>query len=223
VKIVTLVRIGAAVAVALVASFAAGRLDRRGVLPGERGPVGPSSGTNGLGPAEREIRAAREAPPPAGESLLELAGSFTDADGRVRTLGEFRGQPFLASLVYTRCPTVCPMLIGELKRLERLPGAERPTRIVLISLDPANDTPEVLRAFAEVHGLDPAHWTLLAPEPAALASVARALGVASATEAGGIAHSAVIAVVDSEGRLRHRHVGLESPTAALAAELRAAR
>jgi protein SCO1/2 len=221
---VTLVRIGAAVAVALVAMFAAGALERRGVVPGERGPAGPSSGTNALGPDAREIRAAREAPTPAGESLVEVPGVFTDAGGRARTLAEFRGEPFLASLVYTRCPTVCPTLIAELKRLERLPGEARPTRIVLVSLDPAHDTPDVLRAFAEAHALDPAHWTLLAPEPAALAAVARALGVASGPESGGgIAHSAVIAVVDAEGRVRRRHVGLGSPAAALAAELRAAR
>jgi len=222
VRPVTLIRLAAAATVVVLVLFAVGRIERRGILPGERGPAGPSSGENGAGPDAREIQAAREALPPGGLPLVAVPGAFTDAAGRVRRLSELRGEPFLASVLYTRCPTVCPRVIAELKRLERSAEEGLPTRFVLFSLDPAHDTPEVLRAFAEVHALNPETWTLLTPEPGALEPLTRALGVASGPDAaGGIAHSAVIAVVDGEGRVRRRHVGLGSPAAALAAELRA--
>jgi protein SCO1/2 len=223
-RLVTLIRVGAALVVLAVAVIAGGALERRGATPTRRGPAGPSSGDQSLGAGDAEIRAAREAPPPAGDSLFAVPGTFHDAGGRPRTLGEFRGAPSLVSLVYTRCPTVCPRVVAELERLERLPGFDPRTRILLVSLDPGHDTPDVLRAFAEAHALDAGRWTLLSPEPAALAALARSLGVASGPEAdGGIAHSAIIAVVDTEGRVRRRHVGLAPAAEALAAELRALR
>jgi protein SCO1/2 len=221
---VTLARIFAAAASVVIVLLAMGGLDRRGVVHEGRGPAGLSSGENAAGADAREIQAAREAIPPAGRPLVELPGAFTDASGRLRSLAEFRGEPFFASVLYTRCPTVCPRLIAELKQLERPAGEGTAARFVLFSLDPAHDTAEVLRAFAEAHALDPASWTLLAPEPAALAAVTRALGVANGPgDGGGIAHSAVIAVVDAEGRVRRRHVGFGAPAGALGAELRAAR
>ena len=71
---------------------------------------------------------------------------------------------------------------------------------------------------------DSLRWTLLAPDSVALAGLARALGVASADDPnGGIAHTAIIALVDREGRVRTRHVGLEPAAEALAAEWRALR
>jgi protein SCO1/2 len=87
---------------------------------------------------------------------------------------------------------------------------------VLISLDPAHDTPEALRAFAALHALDSTRWTLLTPEPALLPPLASALGVAwRAGPDGGIAHSAVIAMVDRSGHVQDRRVGLESAPARL--------
>jgi len=220
----TLLRVAAAIVVVVLVLFATRALDRRGTPAIERGRAGASSGEGaGVAAADRELLAASVAPPPAGDSLLAIPGRFTDAEGRARRLAEFRGAPFLASLIYTRCPTVCPRVVAELQRVERSPAGAG-TRFVLFSLDPEYDTPEVMRAFAEAHALDPARWTLLAPGPEALPALGRALGVARADDpGGGIAHSAVIAVVDRDGRVRQRHVGLEPATEVLLAELRAAR
>ncbi len=179
-----------------------------------RGPAGASSGEGG------EERAAGLAPEPAGAPLTAIAGTLVDQDGRTRSLAEFRGSAFIASLVYTRCPSVCPRIVAELKRLERAVPPPHAPRFILFSLDPANDTPDVLRAFAAEHALERAHWTLLAPDTSMLGSLAGALGVAWRTEGGGIAHSAVIAVADSAGSVRHRRIGLDVDVAALAAAWR---
>ena len=183
-------------------------------VPTGRGPAGVSSG-------EGEERAAAQAPEPGGELLTASDAPLVDQDGRARTLAQLGGTPFIASAIYTRCPSVCPRLVAELKRLEHdLPVSSAP-RFVLFSLDPAHDDPEALRAFAAAHALDRVHWTLLAPGTTALAAIARALGVAwSAEPAGGIAHSAVIAVVDSAGRVRNRWVGPDLDPAALASAWR---
>jgi len=154
---------------------------------------------------------AASAPAPGEPSLFELGFPFTDADGRSRHLDELRGQPFVASMVYTNCTSVCPRLTADLRALDRaLPADLRArTRFVLFSLDPARDTPAALADFAERHGLDRSRWTLLACPEEDMRTLAAVLGVRFRPDgAGEIAHSAVIAVVDGRGVVRHRQVGL---------------
>ena len=185
-------------------------------------PQGVEHGSAGLASTSgSEERAAGEGPEPVAAALTSIEGPFTDQDGHARALASFRGVPFVASAIYTRCPTVCPRTMAALQRLERsLPVGDVP-RFVLFSLDPAYDTPRVLRAFAAAHALSAPRWTLLRPDTASLRAVARALGLAYGDDAGsGIAHSAVIAVVDSSGRVRERQLGFDGDPAALLAAWR---
>lgn len=154
-------------------------------------------------------------------SLFELTFPLTDQAGRTRHLAEFRGEPFIASMIYTNCTSVCPRVTADLQRLEAaLPPATRAQmRFVLFSLDPARDTPAALDSFATAHHLDRARWTLLAAGPDDMRTLAAVLGVRFRPDEGGeIAHSAVVAVVDGEGVIRHRQVGIkEEPTELVAA------
>ncbi len=209
--------------VVLVGVLAAGRLGWLGGFAGRAGVAHGTAGESSGGSGVSEEQAAGRAHAVTGAPLTAISGRFTDAAGASRTLAELRGQPFVASMLYTRCTTVCPRVVAQLQRLERDAGDPRP-RFVLFSLDPAHDTPATLRAFAETHGLDPGRWTLLVPDAAALPPLAAALGVAWQGGAdGGIAHSAVIAVVDSAGRVRERRVGLGTEPGVLLADWRAVR
>ena len=203
-----------AVALVLVSGWLERALDRRIA----RGEAGMSSGEG-----DPQLRAAFEADAPTGVALSSLAGRFVDTTGRERPLASLVGEPFVLSLVYTRCTTVCPRTIAELQRLERDAAGGRPVRFVLVSLDPEHDVPDTLASFAAKHALDPARWTLLTPEGEALQALAAALGVARGPDAGGgVVHSAVIAMVDATGDVRSRHVGLGTPAATLLAEWHAA-
>src|SRR5262245_66357014 len=105
---------------------------REGVPHGvEQGPAGLSSSSG------EEEQAAREGPEPGESVLTSIAGAFTDQDGHTRALAEFRGVPFVASAIYTRCPNVCPRTVAELQRPERaLPGRDAPS-FVPFHVDPA--------------------------------------------------------------------------------------
>lgn len=181
----------------------------------EHGSAGLASSSGG------EEKAAGEGPEPGAASLTSITGRFVDQDGHPRALAQFRGVPFVASAIYTRCPSVCPRTVAQLRRLERsLPVGDAP-RFVLFSLDPAHDTPKMLRAFAGTHGLAAPRWTLLQPDTASLPAIARALGLAvEATPGGGIAHTAVIAIVDSSGRVADRRLALSADPAVLLAAWR---
>ena len=174
-------------------------------------------------------RAADQAPADAGlsqGSLFELAVPLTDGEGRTRHMTDLGGAPFVASMIYTSCTSVCPRIIADLQALERaLPDRERArTRFVLFSLDPERDTPEALRRFAADHLLDSTRWTLLTAGPDDMRTLAAVFGVRVRPDEGGeIAHSAVIAVVDSGGVVRHRQTGLQNDMAPLVMAIRAAR
>ena len=168
--------------------------------------------------------AAADSTRPAEPSLHELSFALTDADGQVRRLREFRGQSFVASMIYTHCTSVCPRITADLQALDRaLPAELRArTRFVLLSLDPARDTPAALRAFARERHLDPSRWTLLAAGPDDMRTLAAVLDVRFRPDAEGeIAHSAVIVVVDRAGVIRYRQAGLTGDPAPLVAAVRA--
>jgi protein SCO1/2 len=181
---------------------------------------GVEHGSAGLASASGiQERAAGDGVEPGEVALTSIAGSFTDQDGHAHPLARFHGVPFVASAIYTRCPSVCPRTVATLQRLARsLPVGDAP-RFVLFTLDPAHDTPRVLAAFAAAHALLPPRWTLLRPDSSSLPAIARALGLGfSATADGGIAHTAVIAIVDSSGHVRDRRLGLDpDPESLLAA------
>lgn len=88
------------------------------------------------------------------------AFTLTDQLGRKVSQRDLLGAPWVANFVFTRCPSVCPLLTAKFKALQAkaaLPGAQ----YVSFSVDPQHDTPEVLAAYADKYGADPAHWRFL--------------------------------------------------------------
>lgn len=163
---------------------------------------------------------AAQVPPP---SLFELTFPFTDSEGHTRTLEEFRGKPFVASMVYTNCTSVCPRVTADLKSLEKAlpPEVRGRTRFLLFSLDPGRDTPAALTKFAEQHALDHSRWTMLASNEDDMRTLAAVLGVKFRPDEGGeIAHSAVIVVCSADGVVRHRQMGLQTGIGPLVAAVR---
>jgi protein SCO1/2 len=85
-----------------------------------------------------------------GEAAIGGAFQLVDADGRARSDAEFRGKLLLVEFGYTFCPDVCPLglqLFADV--LDRLGPAADQVQPIFITLDPARDTPEVLRSYVE--------------------------------------------------------------------------
>lgn len=146
---------------------------------------------------------ARDIP---GDSVYQLRAPLTDQDGRSFDLSSMRGQAVLASMFYSSCEQVCPMIFETIRlTLLALPAADRErVRVMMISFDPARDTVAVLKATAEAHKCD-ARWTLLRADDAEVRRIAAVLGVQYRRLASGeFNHSSAIAVLDSEGRIAGR-------------------
>ncbi len=91
--------------------------------------------------------------------------TLTDHMGRQVSSEQFRGKVVLASFVYTNCGDICPTISARMQALqgrlreEGLLGGE--VQMLSFTVDPQNDTPEVLRAYAERHEADPEAWRFL--------------------------------------------------------------
>lgn len=71
-----------------------------------------------------------------------------DVDGKSVRLKDFDGKPHVLFFGFTRCPVVCPVTVWELDAaLEAIGKDARDVSIVFISLDPARDTPAVMKNY----------------------------------------------------------------------------
>ena len=142
-----------------------------------------------------------------GDSVYRIPAQLTDSAGKDFRFAQAAGQVRLVSMFYANCGYVCPMLIEQVRRVESsLDDAGRARlRVLMISIDPERDTPEVLAALATKRKVDAARWTLARPAPADLRKLAAALDVQyRKLDDGEFNHSSVISLIDAQGRVLAR-------------------
>jgi protein SCO1/2 len=172
---------------------------------------------------------AGEAPPAAdplpGRSLYRLDVTLDPVGGPSTRLGAFAGRPVVITMFYSSCTVVCPVLTMSMQRLEAalVPADRERVRFVMVSLDDAHDTPEVLAAFATTHHLDPGRWTVARAGARNVRLLAAGLGIRyRRLPDGSFSHSSVITVLDAQGVATARSDDLGGTDPALLAALRAA-
>lgn len=133
--------------------------------------------------------------------------ALTDNRGRDVTLEDFRGRALLMFFGYTRCPDICPMTLQKLSRVVTRVGADTmDLRILLVTVDPDRDTPEVLDEYLSRFG---PHTVGLTGDSAALADLRTGYGIYAALPGDShegmsmdIAHTASVLGIDRSGDLR---------------------
>lgn len=81
--------------------------------------------------------------------------NLTDADGRPRQLSEFKGKVVVVFFGFTQCPDVCPTTLAELAAVKQSLGADgADVQGIFVTVDPARDTAEVLKAYVGAFGAD---------------------------------------------------------------------
>lgn len=129
------------------------------------GPVNPSASVPVVDPRTTEDDVATPASPeiPA-DQLWDPQGiedfALTDSRGETVTKEDLLGQPWAICFVFTRCAGPCPKVSGQMKQLRRA-LQDKPIRFVTLTVDPKNDTPEVMARYADALGADPENWLFL--------------------------------------------------------------
>jgi protein SCO1 len=150
---------------------------------------------------------------------------LVDQSGQNVSLSDFKGKGVIISFLYTRCPypNKCPMIgkkLASLAELSEKIGKGDKLQVLAITLDPAHDKPEVLKAYAQ--GFDEKHknWRFLTGTEDDIAQVAGAFGVLFWEENGVIEHNMRTAFIDGDGKLQVLKSGSDWQAGQFAAEIK---
>ncbi len=156
----------------------------------------------------------REGLPPgkySEKSLYTLESKWTSDVGKEVKLDVLRGRPQVIALFFTSCQHSCPLIVGEMKKIENALPAKTRAKVdfLLVSIDPERDTPAALHAFREKYRLGMDHWTLLRGSTDAVKDLAGMVGFryspGSNTQ---FAHSLLITVLNGSGEIVYQQSGL---------------
>ncbi|MGN7468529.1 SCO family protein [Brevibacillus sp. SAFN-007a] len=122
-------------------------------------------------------------------------------DGEAYSLAPKPGSLRLVELIYTRCPDICPTTTVKMvqlqKRLQAAGLMGRGIEFLTITIDPQNDTPEVLRSYIHQLGIADEGWIVLRGDEETIRTVTSSLGFFAKTTADGfISHTSSTYLVD---------------------------
>ena len=153
----------------------------------------------------------------AQEAELQRIGSappfsLTTQDNRPLAWADLRGKPIVLTFIFTRCRSACPVLTAKLVDIQRRFSLEQKglPQFVAVSIEPAHDTPDVLKAYANNFGADLRAWSFLTGSPAAIAELARRYAVYVKRQADeSIDHTFLTSLIDSDGIIRVQYQGTQ--------------
>ena len=156
-------------------------------------------------------------------SFIELDGQakrvpdfvFTNQDGRLISNEDYLGKVYVIEFFFTTCPTICPIMNANMKRLEEAFGNRNDFGIASFTIDPEKDTPEQLKRYAENLSVFSQNWHFLTGDAAAIYTLANTgfnifAGI-NPNVAGGFEHQGYFALVDQNGYLRSRRDSFGNP------------
>lgn len=154
---------------------------------------------------------ALSAAAPASESLFHIDDAWITGDGKPFRLIDLKGSPSVVAMIYTSCKDVCPLIVEDMKKIEKLlptPQSEK-VRFVLFSFDSARDSTEKIKGFSKSHGIDSPRWLIARSTDGAIRRLAVALGIKyKKTKSGDFEHSNLISILDNAGLIKHQQLGL---------------
>jgi protein SCO1 len=121
----------------------------------------------------------------------------------------------IADFFFTSCPTICPKMTSQMKRLSFLTKDLRDyVQFLSFSINPKVDKPSRLRQYRKQYGIDVSNWQFLTGDE----EETHALGInyfqvfanKDIESEGGYAHSPAFVLIDRNGFVRGVYVGTET-------------
>jgi len=132
---------------------------------------------------------------------------LTDQNGKKITNKDMLGKVYLVEFFFSRCPTICPVMNTNMRFIEDEINSPK-FGIVSISIDPENDTPEMLKAHAQRIGVKSPNWHFLTGDRSYIGNLADEFDIYvgdEEDEGENLNHSGMIALVDKDGNIRCRY------------------
>jgi protein SCO1/2 len=129
------------------------------------------------------------------------AFQLTDQSGRPFDSKSLAGKIWVADFIYTTCPGPCPRMSSQMRGVQSAVVAMPDVKLVSFTVDPKNDTPVALAAYAARYRAQPGRWVFLTGAQADLETLCRN-GFKLGDVGGALAHSTRFVLVDRQSRVR---------------------
>ncbi len=161
--------------------------------------------------------AAEAAEPPTFRRMREVAElkvgdvmpdfTLTNELGKAVSLHSLKGNAVAITFIFTTCPfpLFCPKMsenfLATQKKLLADPAAPKNWRLWSVTIDPANDSPDVLKTYASRYKHDPARWSFLTGDLMEITALGDHFGLKFWRAGGTIPHFLRTVVIDAAGRV----------------------
>jgi len=153
------------------------------------------------------------------EKLLTIGPApkfeLTNQDNVKISSESLKGKVFVLEFFFTTCPSICPKMNLSMLEIEKTFFGNPNFGIVSITIDPAHDTPKVLKDHAKLLGVKSSNWNFLTGDKAAIMDLSNKgfnlYAGENAKVSGGFEHSGLFALVDKDGKIRCRKDDFGNP------------
>lgn len=118
----------------------------------------------------------------------------------------FENKIYIADFIFLKCPTICPVMNKELKRVYDVFKDNPAVLFASHTIDPQNDSIPLLKAYSEQLGVDSQKWHFLHGEKEYIYQLAETgyftQAYADLQAPGGYAHSGGFILVDKNRHIR---------------------
>lgn len=136
--------------------------------------------------------------------------SFINQDGKMVSSSDYANRIYIADFFFTSCPTICPKMTTQLKRVQSL-TADKDILLISYSVDSRRDTVEKLKAYVTKNAINTSNWNFVTGDAELIFDLGMTGYNLSAMEdenaAGGFLHSQMVVLVDKKGRIRGMYDG----------------
>ena len=143
-----------------------------------------------------------------GEAKKVPEFAFLNQDSIIISNEDFNKKVYVAEFFFTSCPSICPIMNKNMKRIENRFGKRQDFGIASFSIDPIKDTPSVLKAYAETYDIFSQNWHFLTGEKDKIYNLANEgfniFASVNPRVAGGFEHQGYFALIDKNGFIRCR-------------------
>jgi protein SCO1/2 len=127
----------------------------------------------------------------------------------------YKGKVYVLEFFFTTCPSICPKMNLSMLAIENSFFGNPNFGIVSITIDPAHDTPAILKAHAKLLGVKSSNWNFLTGDKDYIFGIANKgfnLYVGENSKvSGGFEHSGLFALIDKKGMIRCRKDDFGNP------------